>query len=113
MLYLVAEIQSTCSDIEKINEKFIQFMCNKYKICGKKKSIPEINYENFMKLLEINKVKISFEEEANWVEYINGLNTKAKDFHAKITQLKNKIDANVFKLYELSEDEINVVQKLA
>ena len=71
-----------------------------------------LTYSEFVKELAKKKIKLSLSDEAEWEEYFN---TEAK----KTLELKNKIDATdkeidqmVYKLYDLTEEEIAIVEKV-
>jgi len=49
-------------------------------------------------------------ENAEWMEYINEQKIKTDELKSQITQTDTEIDAMVYELYGLSEDEVRVVE---
>ena len=71
----------------------------------------ELEYDEFKKELLKQKVKISLGNENNeWREYFNSTKQKVNDLVHKINQTDKEIDKMVYELYELTEEEIEIVE---
>ena len=64
----------------------------------------------FIKELAKKKVKLSLSDEAEWEEYFNTESKKALELKSKIDATDKEIDQMVYKLYELTEEEIKIVE---
>jgi len=71
----------------------------------------ELEYDVFKKELLKQKVKISLGDENNeWREYFNSTKQKVNDLQQKINQTDKEIDNMVYELYELTAEEIEIVE---
>ncbi len=66
---------------------------------------------DFIKELAKNKIKLSLSDEAEWEEYFNTESKKALELKNKIDATDKEIDQMVYKLYDLTEEEIAIVEK--
>ncbi len=57
---------------------------------------------------EYKKLKLS--EEAEWLQYFNKQKQKAQDYKSQINQTDKEIDKMVYELYELTDEEIKIVE---
>ncbi|MEX2411389.1 MAG: hypothetical protein WD607_08475, partial [Candidatus Paceibacterota bacterium] len=60
--------------------------------------------------LKKKKVTLSLKEEAEWMEYFYEQKAKADELKSQIGQTDKEIDAMVYELYGLSEEEVKVVE---
>lgn len=66
-------------------------------------------FEQLEELTKV-KVKLTLSEEAEWMAYFNEQKSKAQALQAEITRLDREIDALVYELYGLTEEEIGIVE---
>ena len=64
----------------------------------------------FLKELHKAKVSLSLAEEAEWLGYFTEQQAKAHALQAQINKTDREIDALVYELYGLTEEEIAVVE---
>ena len=69
------------------------------------------SYPEFIKELAKKKVKLSLSQEAEWEDYFMQESKKALDLKAQIEATDKAIDAMVYELYGLSDEEIEIVEK--
>jgi hypothetical protein len=69
-----------------------------------------LSYTDFIKELAKKKIKLSLSEEAEWETYFTSEAKKALDLKVQIEKTDKKIDQMVYALYELTEDEIKIVE---
>ena len=69
-----------------------------------------LSYADFIKELAKKKIKLSLSEEAEWETYFTSEAKKALDLKAQIEKTDKEIDQMVYALYELTEDEIKIVE---
>ncbi|MDL5512889.1 N-6 DNA methylase [Arenibacter sp. M-2] len=70
----------------------------------------QLEFSDFLKELKKEKVGLSLSEEAEWLTYFNERKKKIQDIQAHITRTEKEIDAKVYELYGLTEEEIKVVE---
>jgi len=80
------------------------------KLSRKLQSWHELTFKQFLKELKKKKVKLNLSEEAEWMEYFNQQKAKADELKSQIAQTDREIDAMVYELYGLSEEEVRVVE---
>lgn len=66
---------------------------------------------DFIKKLAKKKIKLSLADEAEWEEYFNAESKKVLELKSKIDATDKEIDQMVYKLYDLTEEEIAIVEK--
>ncbi len=69
-----------------------------------------LSYPDFIKELAKKKIKLSLSEEAEWESYFITEAKKALDLKAQIEKTDKEIDQMVYALYDLTEDEIKIVE---
>jgi type I restriction-modification system DNA methylase subunit len=69
-----------------------------------------LSYSDFIKELTKKKIKLSLSDEAEWEEYFNTESKKALELKSKIDATDKEIDQMVYKLYDLTEEEIKIVE---
>lgn len=70
-----------------------------------------LSYDEFIKELATKKIKLSLSEEAEWEDYFNQESKKALDLKNQIDKTDKVIDKMVYELYELSEEEILIIEE--
>jgi type II restriction/modification system DNA methylase subunit YeeA len=69
-----------------------------------------LTYEEFIKELAKKKIKLSLAQEAEWEEYFTQEAKKALTLKQQIDTTDKEIDQMVYKLYELTDEEIKIVE---
>jgi hypothetical protein len=70
------------------------------------------SYKDLIKELSKKKIKLSLSDEAEWEEYFNSEAKKALELKSQIDATDKEIDQLVYKLYDLTEEEIAIVEKV-
>jgi hypothetical protein len=70
----------------------------------------ELTFKDFSKELEKQKIKLTLSEKAELMQYFETEQTKANTIQQTITQTDKEIDTMVYKLYELTDEEIKIVE---
>jgi hypothetical protein len=106
MLSLNKELQEVSQKLQRsLQRKFnLESMPNKFK------DWYLLSYSDFIKELAKKKVKLSLSDEAEWEEYFNSEAKKALELKSKIDATDKEIDQMVYKLYDLTEEEIKIVE---
>jgi nicotinamide mononucleotide adenylyltransferase len=100
-------------ELQIIKIKFIKLLTSKYndlKITNKLEDWTELDFKGFSKELEKQKIKLSLSEQSEWIEYFEKEKAKAQEIKSLIEKTDKVIDNMVYKLYELTEDEIKIVE---
>ena len=71
----------------------------------------KLSYCEFIKELAKKKVKLSLFEKVEWEDYFNSESKKALELKAQIDATDKTIDAMVYELYGLTDEEIKIVEK--
>lgn len=80
------------------------------KLSKKFQNWPELTFKSFLAELKKKKVKLSLEEEADWMTYFKKRKIEATDLQIEIDRIDREIDQMVYELYGLTEKEIQIVE---
>lgn len=95
------------------SQKFQRSLERKFSLSDLPKKLQDwylLAYADFIKELAKKKIKLSLSEEAEWESYFTSEAKKALDLKAQIEKTDKEIDQMVYALYELTEDEIKIVE---
>lgn len=101
------------SELFDLSKKFQRSIERKFELKEFSKKMQEwyfLSYSEFVKELGKKKIKLSLSEEAEWEEYFNLEAKKALELKSKIDATDKEIDQMVYKLYDLTEEEIKIVE---
>jgi len=99
--------------LQEQNQKFQRSLERKFALSELPKKLQDwylLSYADFIKELEKKKIKLSLSEEAEWEDYFTSEAKKAMDLKEQIEKTDKEIDQMVYELYELTEDEIKIVE---
>jgi len=98
---------------EKKN-KFLNRVRDNFEIETNKKieSFYETNFRTFVAELKKQKIKLSLVQQDEWEEYFNAYKNEINLLQDDVNATDKEIDQMVYKLYELTEDEINIIEKI-
>ena len=65
----------------------------------------------FLSELNKKKIKLSLIQQDEWAEYFNSYKTEINNLQTEISQTDKKIDQMVYELYELTKEEIAIIEK--
>jgi SpoVK/Ycf46/Vps4 family AAA+-type ATPase len=102
---LTADLQTICSKFTRS----IQREFNLEKLSGKLENWFQIPFNEFLKELEKNKVKLKLSQKSEWEEYFILESNKALAIKHQIDTTDKAIDQMVYQLYGLTDDEIKIV----
>ncbi len=69
-----------------------------------------ISFKDFLKELEKQKIKLTLPEQNEWLQYFELEKAKALAIKSSIDSTDAEIDQMVYQLYNLTEDEIKLVE---
>lgn len=100
-------------DIKDVIFKFQRTIQRKFNLEDVPKKLQDwylLSYADFIKELAKKKVKLSLSEEAEWEDYFETESKNARELKAQIDATDKAIDAMVYELYGLSEEEIEIIE---
>lgn len=100
-------------EFQEQSQKFQRTIQRKFELEELPKKLQDwykLPYAEFIKELIKKKVKLSLSEEAEWEDYFMQESKKTLDIKATIDATDKAIDAMVYELYGLSEEEITIVE---
>lgn len=101
-------------ELQMVKSKFIKLLVSKFpdiKINNKLEDWNNIDFKTFTKELEKQKIKLSLSEQSDWIDFFENEKAKANAIQQIIATTDKEIDAMVYKLYELTEEEIKIVEE--
>ncbi len=110
---LVNQILQLNNGYEEFKDSILQFILSKFEIektSSNFENWPSLDFKGFLGELKKAKVKLSLAEEAEWMAYFNEQKAKAQALQADIDRIDREIDALVYELYGLTEEEIRIVE---
>ncbi len=104
------------SQTEQIQSKKITFTnrlkdnFNLEKISKRLESFFEFDFKSFINELKKKKIKLSLVQQDEWEEYFNAYKNQINLLQDEVNATTKEIDQMVYKLYELTEDEIEIIE---
>jgi type I restriction-modification system DNA methylase subunit len=101
-------------EIQDHSLKFQRSLVRKFAFTELPKKLQDwylLSYAEFIKELEKKKIKLSLSEEAEWETYFTTEAQKVLGLKSQIEKTDKEIDQMVYALYELSEDEIKIIEE--
>ena len=77
----------------------------------KMESFYELNFKEFLKELGKQKIKLSLSQQDEWEEYFEDYKNSILEIKQKISQTDKEIDLMIYKLYELTDEEIKIIEE--
>jgi type I restriction-modification system DNA methylase subunit len=100
-------------DLQEASQKFQRTLQRKFELETLPKKLQDwylLMYPEFIKELAKKKIKLSLSQEAEWEDYFLQESKKALELKTQINVTDNEIDAMVYELYGLTEEEIKIVE---
>jgi len=107
------QIIELTKDLQTIQDNLQKLLLSKFdipKLSRKLQSWHELTFKQFLKELKKKKVELSLDKEAEWLDYFTQQKTQADALKTQIAQTDAEIDAMVYELYGLGEEEVQVVE---
>lgn len=114
---LVNHAEKLISINKKINDKVNKFTSNlnnnfdKINITTKIREFYKLDFIQFSKELNKQKIKITLKEREEWSDYFKQSNELINELIISSNEINIKIDFLVYKLFNLNENEINLIEK--
>lgn len=107
------DMLSLNKELSIVSEKYQKTILRKFSIDNLSNKLSEwylLTYSEFITELGKKKVKLSLSEEAEWEGYYLQESRRALDLKGRIEATDKEIDQMVYKLYELTDEEIQIVE---
>jgi hypothetical protein len=107
-------ITNQSNQLQEQSQKFQRTIQRKFELEILPKKLQDwylLSYPEFIKELAKKKVKLSLSQEAEWEDYFMQESKKVLDLKSQIDTTDKAIDKMVYELYELTEEEIEIVEK--
>ena len=107
------QMLSLNKELHETSQKFqrnIQREYNLEKLSAKLENWVQTPFSEFLKELEKNKVKLTLSQKAEWEDYFIQESKKALEIKHQIDSTDKEIDRMVYQLYELTDEEIAIVE---
>ena len=101
------------SELREQSLKFQRTIQRKFELDVLPKKLQDwykLTYAEFIKELNKLKVNLTVMQEAEWEDYFNSESQKLIELKSQIDQTDKEIDRMVYELYELTEEEIKIVE---
>jgi len=72
--------------------------------------LKDFDFKTFISELKKQKIKLSLTQQDEWENYFDAYKKEINELQTQISQTDNEIDKMVYELYELTEEEILIVE---
>lgn len=110
----IREVIEKSKELQLLKKQVQKFLLNKYEnlvISKKLEDWPSLSFKEFLKELSKQKIKLSLSEEAGWLPYFEEQKAKAAAIQQVINNTDKEIDNMVYQLYDLTDEEIKIVEE--
>lgn len=101
-------------ELQDLSQKFQRMLLRKFdleKLSTKLQEWYLLDFSDFIKELKRLKVKLSLSQESEWEEYFLEEKLKAVAIDSEIKATDKEIDSMVYKLYDLTDEEIKIIEE--
>ena len=101
-------------ELQNLSQKFQRMLLRKFdleKLSTKLQEWYLLDFSDFIKELKRLKVKLSLSQESEWEEYFLEEKSKAIAVDSEIKNTDKEIDSMVYKLYDLTDEEIKIIEE--
>ncbi len=101
-------------ELQDLSQKFQRMLLRKFELEKLSTKLQEwylLDFSDFIKELKKLKVKLSLSQESEWEEYFLEEKSKAIAIDSEIKNTDKEIDSMVYKLYDLTDEEIKIIEE--
>ena len=101
-------------ELQDLSQKFQRMVLRKFdleKLSTKLQEWHLLDFSDFIKELKRLKVKLSLSQESEWEEYFLEEKSKAVAIDSEIKNTDKEIDSMVYRLYDLTDEEIKIIEE--
>lgn len=108
---LVSDLSRWMTELEKTENSFLSILSSKFEDSTwlkKFKNWTKLSETTFLKYIESQKVTVS--KQAEWLDFFRSQRTTALLLEERIASTESQIDDAIYKLYNLSEEDIKIIE---
>ena len=108
------KILSLNKELQDLSQKFQRMLLRKFDLENLSTKLQEwylLDFSDFIKELKRLKVKLSLSQESEWEEYFLEEKSKAIAIDSEIKNTDKEIDSMVYRLYDLTDEEIKIIEE--
>jgi hypothetical protein len=101
-------------NLQQKKTKFLNRLTDNFEIDKLSKKLDafyDFDFKTLLSELKKKKVVLSLLQQDEWEEYFNAYKTEINNLQTQINQTDKEIDQMVYQLYELTEEEIKIVEE--
>ena len=101
-------------ELQDLSQKFQRMLLRKFELEKLSTKLQEwylLVFSDFIKELKRLKVKLSLSQESEWEEYFLEEKSKAVAIDSEIKATDKEIDSMVYRLYDLTDEEIKIIEE--
>ena len=101
-------------ELQDLSQKFQRMLLRKFdleKLSTKLQEWYLLDFSDFIKELKRLKIKLSLSQESEWEEYFLEEKSKAVAIDSEIKNTDKEIDSMVYRLYDLTDEEIKIIEE--
>ena len=101
-------------ELQDLSQKFQRMLLRKFELEKFSTKLQEwylLDFSDFIKELKRLKVKLSLSQESEWEEYFLEEKSKAIAMDLEIKNTDKEIDSMVYRLYDLTDEEIKIIEE--
>jgi transketolase len=115
---MIEKVESMINLSKKADEKkgkFIRRVLSTFKLDNQSKKLDsfwKLSFDDFQKkVYRLSKKKLSLTEQDEWEDYFNDYKEELTELQQKIGETDKAIDQMVYQLYELTPEEIKIIEE--
>ena len=101
-------------ELQDLSQKFQRMLLRKFNLEKLSTKLQEwylLDFSDFIKELKRLKIKLSLSQESQWEEYFLEEKSKTIAVDSEIKNTDKEIDSMVYKLYDLTDEEIKIIEE--
>ena len=101
-------------DLQSKRARFLQLLQNNMpgiKISGTLETFDTLDFAAFVAELKKQKIKLSLNQQDEWMDFFSKYQSACNDLSARIAATDKEIDALVYALYGLTDEDIKLIER--
>ncbi|OAV73649.1 Type IIS restriction enzyme Eco57I [Bacteroidales bacterium Barb6] len=112
-ILLTDQMQTLNADLQTKHQRFLKRLSDNFNGIKTTKALEhfyEMDFKQFIEALKKQKIPLSLKQQDEWEEYFNAYKLECNTFANQISATDKEIDRMVYELYELTEEEMRIVE---